>query len=109
QRASRMRWPIRTAVDGTSRVGPRCSAGHTPDRSAHPYSSLHASRRTRWAVMSDLVSKVLAGGLSAARCLVWWPAHLPGDGPEWLGVRGVLWTLAFEILLVSFCPLERAI
>jgi hypothetical protein len=58
--------------------------------------------------MSDLVSKVLAGGLSAAIFLLWWPAHVPADGPEWLAVRGLLWTLAFEILLRSFCPLERA-
>jgi hypothetical protein len=59
--------------------------------------------------MSDLVSKVLAGGLSAAIFLLWWPSHVPADGPEWLAVRGLLWSLAFEILLFSFCPLERAI
>jgi hypothetical protein len=59
--------------------------------------------------MSDLISKVLAGGLSAAIFLLWWPAHVPAEGPEWLVVRGLLWTLAFEILLISFCPLERAI
>jgi hypothetical protein len=59
--------------------------------------------------MSDLVSKVLAGGLSAAIFLLWWPAHVPAEGPEWLAVRGLLWTLAFEILLLSFCPLERAV
>src|SRR5215210_5041742 len=59
--------------------------------------------------MSDLVSKVLSGGLSAAIFLLWWPAHVPAEGPEWLVVRGLLWTLAFEILMLSFCPLERTI
>jgi hypothetical protein len=59
--------------------------------------------------MSDLFSKVLSGGVSAAIFLLWWPAHVPGDGPEWLVIRGLLWTLAFEILMLSFCPLERAI
>jgi hypothetical protein len=59
--------------------------------------------------MSDLFSKVLSGGVSAAIFLLWWPAHVPGDGPEWLVIRGLLWTLAFEILMLSFCPLERAV
>ena len=59
--------------------------------------------------MSDLFSKVLSGGVSAAIFLLWWPAHVPADGPEWLVVRGLLWTLAFEILMLSFCPLERAV
>jgi hypothetical protein len=59
--------------------------------------------------MSDLFSKVLSGGVSAAIFLLWWPAHVPGDGPEWLVIRGLLWTLAFEILMLSFCPLERAL
>jgi hypothetical protein len=59
--------------------------------------------------MSDIVSKVLAGGLSAGIFLLWWPAHAPTQGAEWLIVRGVLWTLAFEILLLAFCPLERMV
>jgi hypothetical protein len=59
--------------------------------------------------MSDLVSKVLAGGLSAGIFLLWWPAHITAQGAEWLIVRGLLWTLAFEILLLAFCPLERMI
>ncbi|MEA2320442.1 MAG: hypothetical protein QOD81_292 [Solirubrobacteraceae bacterium] len=59
--------------------------------------------------MSDLLSKVLAGGLSAGIFLLWWPAHAPAQGAEWLIVRGVLWTLAFEILLLAFCPLERMV
>jgi hypothetical protein len=59
--------------------------------------------------MSDLVSKVLAGGLSAALFLFWWPTAVPGSGPEWLLLRGILWALVFELLLLSFCPLERAV
>ena len=59
--------------------------------------------------MSDLVSKVLAGGLSAALFLFWWPTAVPGSGPEWLVLRGILWALVFELLLLSFCPLERAV
>jgi hypothetical protein len=59
--------------------------------------------------MSDLVSKVLAGGLSAGIFLLWWPVHVPAAGPEWLIARGLLWTLAFEILLLCFCPLERMV
>jgi hypothetical protein len=59
--------------------------------------------------MSDLVSKVLAGGISAGIFLFWWPAHLPAEGAEWLVLRGLIWSLAFEILLLSFCPLERAV
>jgi hypothetical protein len=59
--------------------------------------------------MRDLVSKVLAGGLSGALFLFWWPAAVPGEGAEWLVVRGLLWALAFEVLLLAFCPLERAV
>jgi hypothetical protein len=59
--------------------------------------------------MSDLVSKVLAGGLSAALFLFWWPTTVPGSGAEWLLLRGILWALVFELLLVAFYPLERAV
>jgi outer membrane biosynthesis protein TonB len=59
--------------------------------------------------MSDLVSKVSAGGLSAGVFLLWWPAHVTAQGGEWLFVRGILWSLVFEILLVAFKPLEQAV
>ena len=59
--------------------------------------------------MSDLISKVSASGLSAGVFLLWWPAHVPSQGGDVLLVRGVLWALAFEILLVGFRPLERAV
>src|SRR3954453_372134 len=59
--------------------------------------------------MSGLLSKVLAGGLSAGIFVLWWPAHAPAQGAEWLLLRGVLWTLAFEVLLLAFRPLEHAV
>jgi hypothetical protein len=54
-----------------------------------------------------LISKVLAAGLAAGIFLLWWPAHLPSTGVEWLVLRGLAWTLGFEILVLSFCPLEN--
>jgi hypothetical protein len=59
--------------------------------------------------MADLLSKVTASGLSAGIFLLWWPAHVPSQGSDVLLVRGVLWALAFEILLIGFRPLERAV
>jgi hypothetical protein len=59
--------------------------------------------------MSGLGSKVLAGGLSAGIFLLWWPAHVTAQGNEWLFVRGILWSLAFELLLLAYKPLEAAI
>ena len=55
----------------------------------------------------DLVSKLLAAGLSAGVFLIWWPEHHPTSGLLWLIVRGGLWTLTFELLLLAFAPLER--
>jgi hypothetical protein len=57
--------------------------------------------------LNNLISKVLAAGLAAGIFLLWWPAHLPSTGVEWLVLRGLAWTLAFEILVLSFCPLEN--
>jgi hypothetical protein len=57
--------------------------------------------------LHNLISKVLAAGLAAGIFLLWWPAHLPSTGVEWLVLRGLAWTLAFEILVLSFCPLEN--
>jgi outer membrane biosynthesis protein TonB len=57
--------------------------------------------------LKNLISKVLAAGLAAGIFLIWWPAHLPSTGVEWLVLRGLAWTLAFEILVLSFCPLEN--
>jgi len=57
--------------------------------------------------LDNLVSKVLAAGLAAGVFLLWWPAHLPSDGAQWLVLRGLLWTLAFELLVLAFAPVER--
>ena len=55
----------------------------------------------------DLISKILAAGLSAGLFLIWWPEHHATSGLESLVVRGALWTLCYELLLVAFTPLER--
>ena len=55
----------------------------------------------------DLISKLLAAGLSAGVFLIWWPEHHPTAGLMSLVVRGALWTLLYELLLVAFAPLER--
>jgi hypothetical protein len=57
--------------------------------------------------VSNLVSKIAAGGLSAGVFLLWWPQHVHGDGVENLIVRGLLWTLLAELLIVAFSPLEN--
>ena len=64
---------------------------------------------TREQVMLGLIPKVLAGGLSAGIFLLWWPAHVTATGSEWLFVRGILWSLAFEILLAAYSPVEKAV
>jgi hypothetical protein len=55
----------------------------------------------------NFLSKVLAAGLAAGVFLLWWPAHLPSSGAQWLVLRGLAWTLAFEMLVLAFAPLER--
>src|SRR5215218_2836521 len=57
--------------------------------------------------LDNLLSKVIAAGLAAGVFLLWWPAHLPSAGVQWLVLRGVAWTLAFEVLVLSFAPLEQ--
>jgi hypothetical protein len=56
--------------------------------------------------LDNLVSKVTAAGLAAGLFLLWWPTHLPSTGVQWLVLRGLAWTLVFEILVLSFVPLE---
>jgi hypothetical protein len=58
-------------------------------------------------MLDNLLSKVIAAGLAAGVFLLWWPAHLPSAGVQWLVLRGLAWTLAFEILVLSFVPFER--
>jgi hypothetical protein len=57
----------------------------------------------------NLLGKLIAGGLSAAVILVWWPAFFPSDSIDsWLA-RGVVWTLAFELVTHALSPLEDAL
>ena len=56
-------------------------------------------------MLDNLLSMVIAAGLAAGVFLLWWPAHLPSDGVGWLVLRGLAWTLAFEVLALSFIPL----
>ena len=58
---------------------------------------------------NDLISKICAGGLSAGVFLIWWPSHVAGEGLGQLVLRGLMWTLTFELLLVAFIPLERLV
>jgi hypothetical protein len=57
--------------------------------------------------LDNLLSKVTAAGLAAGVFLLWWPAHLPSSGAQWLVLRGLAWALAFEVLVLAFAPLER--
>ena len=61
-------------------------------------------------MMREFLSKSLAGGLSAAVVLLWWPMlfHEVDSVASWL-VRGVAWTIAFELLLLALVPFERAL
>lgn len=59
--------------------------------------------------MDRLVSKIVAGGLSAGVFLFWWPEHVAGDGLLQLVLRGLLWTMSFELLLLTLGPAERLI
>ena len=58
-------------------------------------------------MLDNLLSTVIAAGLAAGVFLLWWPAHLPSTGVQWLVLRGLAWTLAFEVLALSFVPLEQ--
>jgi hypothetical protein len=57
--------------------------------------------------MDRLLSKIFAGGLSAGVFLIWWPQHVQAEDLEHLVLRGLLWTLTFELLLLAFGPLEN--
>jgi hypothetical protein len=58
----------------------------------------------------QFLSKSIAGGLSAGVVLLWWPVlfHEVDTVTSWF-VRGVAWTLCFELLLVALIPFERAL
>ena len=60
--------------------------------------------------MREFLSKSIAGGLSAGVVLLWWPVLFEDVDTvmSWL-VRGVAWTVCFELLLVALVPFERAL
>jgi hypothetical protein len=58
----------------------------------------------------QLLSKSIAGGLSAGLVLLWWPVLFEDVNTvgSWL-VRGVAWTVCFELLAYGLMPFERAL
>src|SRR5437763_15556664 len=66
------------------------------------------SPTTGHVITRELMSKLVAAGLSAGMFLVWWPAHHPTTGIAPMVLRGALWTLVYEMLVLAFMPLERA-
>jgi hypothetical protein len=58
----------------------------------------------------EFLSKSIAGGLSAGVVLLWWPVLFEDVDTvmSWF-VRGVAWTLLFELLLIALVPFERAL
>jgi hypothetical protein len=58
----------------------------------------------------EFLSKSIAGGLSAGVVLLWWPTLFAevDTVTSWF-VRGVAWTVCFELLLVALIPFERAL
>jgi hypothetical protein len=58
----------------------------------------------------EFLSKSIAGGLSAGVVLLWWPVLFEDVDTvtSWF-VRGVAWTLFFELLLLALIPFERAL
>lgn len=60
--------------------------------------------------MREFLSKSIAGGLSAGVVLLWWPVLFDriDTVTSWF-VRGVAWTILFEVLLIGLIPFERAL
>jgi hypothetical protein len=61
-------------------------------------------------LVRELLSKSIAGGLSAGVVLLWWPVLFDQVDTitAWF-VRGVAWTVCFELLLFALIPFERAL
>ena len=60
--------------------------------------------------MRQLLSKSVAGGLSAGVVLLWWPVLFEDvDTVRSWFVRGVAWTVCFELLMFALIPFERAL
>jgi hypothetical protein len=58
----------------------------------------------------QFLSKSIAGGLSAGVVLLWWPVLFErvDTVTSWL-IRGVVWTVLLEVLLLALAPVERAL
>lgn len=60
--------------------------------------------------MREFLSKSIAGGLSAGVVLLWSPVLFDDvDTVAAWFVRGVAWTVCFELLLFALIPFERAL
>jgi hypothetical protein len=64
---------------------------------------------TRGARADHLLSKLIAGGLSAGVVLLWWPRFFPHDSAGIWVARGIAWTLLAEVLVVALSPLEHVL
>jgi hypothetical protein len=64
---------------------------------------------TRGARTEHLLSKLIAGGLSAGVVLLWWPHFFPHDSAGSWVARGIAWTLLMEILVVAVSPIEHVL
>ena len=60
--------------------------------------------------MGQFLSKSIAGGLSAGVVLLWWPVLFEREDTvtSWL-VRGMVWTVLLEVLVLALVPVERAL
>ena len=60
--------------------------------------------------MREFLSKSIAAGLSTGVVLLWWPVLFAevDTVTSWL-IRGVAWTVCFELLLIALAPFERAL
>src|SRR4051812_35268879 len=61
---------------------------------------------THRARADHLLSKLIAGGLSAGVVLLWWPHFVVHDSAVSWVVRGITWTLLAEILVLALSPVE---
>ena len=60
--------------------------------------------------VGQFLSKSIAGGLSAGVVLLWWPVLFEREDTvtSWL-VRGMVWTVLLEVLVLALVPVERAL
>src|SRR4051794_13688799 len=94
-------------VSWPDRMDPGASFGKSSVRAG--LESQAVARNVETNRVRELISKLVAGGLSAAVILLWWPRFFPADNATTWLVRGVIWTLSFELLLHALAPVERAL